>query len=279
MSTEIYYFTGTGNSLAVARDLAVKLNGTLVPVADIVDRDRIRTDAEVIGVVFPIYDFKPPRIIGQFVRKLEGLNSKYVVAVCTYGIAPGNALQVFGKDLESCGGRLAGGFAVRMPHNGIGAAAFSAGHHEQMYSGWKRQRDAICEYVRARKEGTIETKHLSPRFILSGSFLNAIPILLRLGVQVVGKGWDSMALAADEHCNGCGICKNVCPVDNIAIVDRKPVWSDHCQVCFACLHWCPKEAVQAGPITVGMTRYHHPGVTLADMVRGGAESSKEVFEK
>lgn len=268
MQTEIYYFSGTGNSLAVARDLAVKLNGALVPVADLMDRGRIRSDAEVIGIVFPIYDFKPPRIIGNFIGKMEGLDSRYIVAVCTYGISPGNALLDLGKEIESRGGKLSGGFAVRMPHNGIGAAALSAGHHEQMYSAWKRKRDAVCEYIRTRKEGIIETGRLGPGFFLSRSFLNAIPVLLRLGVQVVGKGWGSLALAADDHCTGCGICEKVCPVDNIAMVDGKPVWSDHCQVCFACLHWCPKEAVQAGPITVGMKRYHHPRVTLADMVRG-----------
>ena len=64
MSTEIYYFSGTVNSLVVARDPAEKINGRLIPVMAVTDQNRIQTDATVIGVVFPVYDFKPPRIIG-----------------------------------------------------------------------------------------------------------------------------------------------------------------------------------------------------------------------
>jgi flavodoxin len=50
MSAEMYYFSGTGNSLVVARDLAEKINGTLIPVTAVMDQDRIQTDATVIGV-------------------------------------------------------------------------------------------------------------------------------------------------------------------------------------------------------------------------------------
>lgn len=60
MNIEIYYFSGTGNSLAVARDLAAKLNARLIPITTVMDRESIETDAERIGIVFPLYDFKPP---------------------------------------------------------------------------------------------------------------------------------------------------------------------------------------------------------------------------
>jgi flavodoxin len=33
MSSEIYYFTGTGNSLAIARDIAGKTNGKLISIS------------------------------------------------------------------------------------------------------------------------------------------------------------------------------------------------------------------------------------------------------
>ncbi len=83
MSTEIYYFSGTGNSLAVARDIARKTNGKLIPIPSIMDKERIKTDADVIGIVFPVY-YEPyggvPLIVRRFVRKLEGIGSKYIFA-------------------------------------------------------------------------------------------------------------------------------------------------------------------------------------------------------
>lgn len=268
MSAEIYYFSGTGNSLVVARDLAEKINGTLIPVTTVIDQNRIQTDATVIGVVFPVYDFKPPRIMGQFIRKLDNTDTKYLFAVCTYGITPGKTMQHFEKELKACGGKLAGGFTVHMPHSGIGSETFSGTHYEQMFTSWKQQREVISDYIHARKQGTLETSNLVVSFILSGLFLKAIPILLPLFTQVLLKGWDSLSLIADGNCNGCGICQRICPVDNIAMIDNKPAWSNHCEGCFACLHWCPQEAIQAGRITINMKRYHHPEAKISDMIQG-----------
>jgi len=267
MITEIYYFSGTGNSLVIARDLAERLNGTLIPVTAVIDQNRIQTDATMIGVVFPVYDFKPPRIIGQFIRKLDNPRANYLFAVCTYGITPGKAMQHFEKELKACGGKLAGGFAVHMPHNGIGSAAFSGTQHEQMFNDWKQQREVISDYIHARKQGTLETGNLFVGFILSGFFIKAIPILLPFFTQVLLKGWDSLAFTADGKCNGCGICQRICPADNISMIDNKPAWSNHCEGCFACLQWCPQEAIQAGCITTNMKRYHHPEVKIADMIQ------------
>jgi len=33
----------------------------------------------------------------------------------------------------------------------------------------------------------------------------------------------------------------VCPVNNIEMVDKKPVWQNRCESCLACINWCPKE--------------------------------------
>ena len=71
---------------------------------------------------------------------------------------------------------------------------------------------------------------------------------------------------SDEKCNGCGICARVCPVGNIKMSDKKPVWQHHCENCIACYVWCPKEAI-TGEIVAYNELYHHPGVRLSDMLR------------
>ena len=63
MSTGIYYFSGTGNSLYVAKDIAAKTVGTLVPIASVVGSNVIKVDSEVIGIVFPVYYGELPVII------------------------------------------------------------------------------------------------------------------------------------------------------------------------------------------------------------------------
>lgn len=70
----------------------------------------------------------------------------------------------------------------------------------------------------------------------------------------------------DEKCDGCGICKAVCPSGNIDLPGERPVWLHHCEQCLACIQWCPQEAIQFGKKTPRYKRYHHPEVTLKDML-------------
>ena len=88
MSIEIYYFSGTGNSLFIARELANKLQGKLIPIASLIKQERINSESEIIGVVFPVYLAHLngiPLIVKDFIQKLAQLDSKYLFAVCTCG--------------------------------------------------------------------------------------------------------------------------------------------------------------------------------------------------
>jgi ferredoxin len=71
----------------------------------------------------------------------------------------------------------------------------------------------------------------------------------------------------DEKCNACGICKAVCPSGNIEWREEgRPVWLHNCEQCLACIQWCPQEAIQFGKKTPRYKRYHHPEVTLQEMI-------------
>ncbi len=53
-----------------------------------------------------------------------------------------------------------------------------------------------------------------------------------------------MAVKVDtKKCNGCGACKDICPVNAIKIEDKKAVISDDCVECGACVDQCPNEAI------------------------------------
>jgi ferredoxin len=71
---------------------------------------------------------------------------------------------------------------------------------------------------------------------------------------------------ADRNCNRCGTCLRVCPRENIRLVDADIAWNHDCEQCFACVHWCPRQALQIGATTQGKARYHHPEVSLDDML-------------
>jgi len=52
VSIKIYYFSGTGNSFAMARDIAKKVNAELISIPKVMNTDKIHIDAESIGIIF-----------------------------------------------------------------------------------------------------------------------------------------------------------------------------------------------------------------------------------
>lgn len=275
LKTEIYFFSGTGNSLVIAKDLAARLEGDLLPIIPYLNKTVINTDAKIIGVVFPIYDFKAPELVENFVRHLADIKSKYIFAVASYGFLPLKATRKLAKIVESCGGKLSGGFIVQMPHNGIGHEPSVVEEQKELFNNWSVKLEMIKQYVVDQNEGKLETKNFFRHFILSGLFLRTIRELLPVLRQVIFKGWNSLTFFADEKCNGCGTCNLVCPLNNITLTDGKPLWHDNCAACFACLQWCPKEAIQAGKLTVNKKRYHHPNVTLSDIIKQKTTTKNE----
>jgi flavodoxin/Pyruvate/2-oxoacid:ferredoxin oxidoreductase delta subunit len=281
MTTEIYYFSGTGNSLAVAREISEKTNGKLIPIPIVMDKKNITTDADVIGIIFPVYYtgiINIPLIVQRFVMKLENINKHYIFAVCTYGGGFGTTLKLLDKMIKSRGGRLSSGFGVQMPQN-----AFSKPfeNKEKLYENWKKKKlDTICECIKAKQEGQFDTDTFLTKpvvNILERLMKNSIlkPIFLKSMYNTAGfKNNSNLPIEeiihlmdnsynTDNNCTSCNTCVKVCPVHNIKLVDDKPVWQHHCETCLACIKWCPQNAIHGyGELPKS---YHHPDVVISDM--------------
>lgn len=266
MNIEIFYFSATGNSYKVASNIAKKLNAQLIPVIPHKDEESITSTAQLIGIVFPIYDFKAPELINNLVKKLKTPGSTYFSGVCTYRVMPLNTMKRLEKIFISQGKELSGGFTIKMPHNGLGYDKIPIDKQERMFKLSEERCETIVDYVKSRKRGRIETSSLLDRIVLLGLLTRLLPKILPMLKQALLKGWDSLGFYADENCNSCKVCEKICPMDNIKMVGEKPSWGDNCISCFACLHWCPQESIQIGNLTKKMERYHHPDVKLGDII-------------
>jgi flavodoxin len=170
MSMDIYYFSGTGDSLAVARDIAAKTGARLLSIPSVIDRESVTSEAEAVGMVFPVYHKGIPLILRRFVDRMEGLEAKYLFAIYTYGDTSGFAVRDLRRLIHSRGGQLATGFGVHMPYNYITPSPVVRGffspfklreipveEQQALFATAQEKTDGIAASVGAGESGTFET--------------------------------------------------------------------------------------------------------------------------
>ena len=122
MKTIIYYFTGTGNTLAAARALAEELGGDtkLIPLRRAMHYGGYTPESDAVGIAFPVHFLDMPAIVRQFVFNILFSGTPYIFGLATCGERPGGALFRLQELLEEKGYSLSAGFALVMPENFIG---------------------------------------------------------------------------------------------------------------------------------------------------------------
>ena len=71
--------------------------------------------------------------------------------------------------------------------------------------------------------------------------------------------------SVNNSCTGCGICKIVCPVRNIELENKKPVFSGNCEQCVACIQYCPTKALNYKNSTQKRRRYTNPEIDYKEL--------------
>lgn len=259
MKTIIYYFTATGNSLDIARDIADKVEDVeLVSIAQLQSDEKIIPKAEKIGIIFPVYDWSAPFFVRDFIKRLDLTKVKYIFSVTNCNYIPGMALDRINDELKQKGKILSAGFFIRMPGNYI--ALYGANSDKTQKKKLDKKAKKINKIAAIVNENQIYGIEKSKVFF-ARLFASSMEKQMNDFHQMDKNFW------TDEKCNGCGICKSLCAFENIEMIDKKPKWLHRCEQCFACIHLCPKEAIQYGNKTKSRKRYKNPCVTLQDIVK------------
>ncbi len=243
----IYYFSGTGNSAKVAKELGKNLNEEVISVSQHTKRLSLNKD-EMIGLVFPIHAWGPALPIVSFIMNLgpdfigEICNRKCPVwIVMTCGDETGNAPHIVDCLLQSKGLRAAGMWSVVMPNTYVLLPGFDVDSKDVENAKLSGLSDRI-QYISKK----ISDKNWE-RDLVYGSMPRlktrlVYPLFKRWGI--FPKKWN-----VSGNCTGCGLCSSICPENNIIISDGKPLWKNNCVSCLGCYHCCPAKAINYGKIT------------------------------
>lgn len=258
MSTIIYYFTGTGNSLNCARSIGNLLGDTTIVAMQAAGEETVFPEADSIGLVFPVYAFGLPGAVKRFMKRLSCKNKgKYIFAAATSGGRVAGALVLTRRMLRARGLRLSAGYSVVMPTNMILLYETSEEKKKILFDSMKKKVIEIASAVKSHEYHAVETGTMSDRILRTG-------ILYRSASPFVKK-MDHL-FKVDQGCIGCGLCSQVCPAHNIEIKNGMPVWKHQCEMCLSCLNLCPREAIQYGSMTEGKQRYKNPFVEVKDLM-------------
>ena len=251
----ILYFSGTGNSLAISRQLAERLGEQVMPLNLAVKHDL--SQEKQIGLVFPCYWFNAPRAVTELLPRLQLPKEAYVFIVIPCGAQAGNAIWTVRRMLAAKGVDVAYSHKIRVPDNS--AVGFGRNPNDQV---WKFDRYAgRLERIAADIAAGVHRRHYA-WWGLAGA-LCAIPAVQRRTLPML-----TPAVNVDK-CITCGICKDVCPQDNITFTDSKAHCGNDCTQCLACVHFCPQQAVELNrKPTLKDNQYHHPKVKVGDMQAG-----------
>ena len=262
----IFYFSGTGNSLFIAKSIAEQNNENLISIAaamkeDIEHYEYTLKHNEIIGIIYPVYAWAPPKQVVEFIQKLKLVNysnnNNYIFTVATCGANIGNTVKLIDKALQKKNIHLNSGFSVVMPNNYIIFGDVDTKEVENKKLSEARETIANINNIIKQRNDNVYQVTKGPLPSVMTSIVN--PLFSKNALN-------TKSFHVNENCNGCGLCAKVCNCGTIKL-QEKPIWSNSkCTQCLACIHLCPTSAIQYGKSTMKKGRYKHPNITVNDMI-------------
>jgi ferredoxin len=262
MRTTLFYYSGTGNSLWVARALATELGDVSLFSMSQMKQEQLHVQGESVGLVFPVHMWGVPAAVLTFLRRLVPDPDQYYFAVAVNAGQVSRTLMQLQEAMASKGMSLGAGFEVVLPSNYLPWGG--PGPADEMNRRFLQAVEKVRRVARYIQQQIIQPVERGPWW----QRLLFTPIY-KLSFSQVSKMDEDFWV--DEKCNSCGICAQVCPAHNIQLPEGRPTWSHHCEQCLACIQWCPQASIQYGKKTSSYQRYHHPEITLKDIIAANQE--------
>ncbi|MDO5130651.1 MAG: EFR1 family ferrodoxin [Prevotellaceae bacterium] len=261
----VLFFTGTGNCLYVARELASK-EGEILSIPQLMRKKQFEIEADEIGLVYPVYGHMPPNMVREFIKKAR-LKAEYKFAVLTYGMRKCNSVEIWDEVSRKAGNAFDYISTLIMVDNWLP----NFDMNEQMkidkhipenlaritadLDSRRRWHEPVTQEEREQHEGFMRLRGLDPEV---GYLMKA-----------------ERYFTVTDACIDCGICTYVCPRGNYDQTSQGVKMQGDCEFCFACIQNCPQRAIQFKKIEDGSwpdgteknpnARYRNENVSLMDL--------------
>ncbi len=252
-----FYFSGTGNTRFITEYLLKKLrpvyDATLFDITTKADFEGAIRGSDTLLFAFPIYGSAPPIPMRNFVHGYgQLLQDKKIILVETQYFFSGDGAASLGRTIKKYGGRIIAAEMFDMPNNLADVKIFPIKNGSEISSKLaraKRRADKFAEKIlenRAHCRGFSRISH-------------GIGYYSQRKFWWKGEAEKRAKLRIDPAaCVGCGLCVKSCPVENLALPDKKASPKGHCVLCYRCVNLCPKKAITLFGKSPPKTQYMGP---------------------
>ena len=248
----IFCYSGTGNCLDLARNIARGLGGAdIVMIRAVPTVTDVRT-AKRVGFVFPCYGGGAPEDVLKHATMIRVSPTAYTFGVCMCAAYMGTGLYRLNQIVPLKYWRA-------VTHHCSCVWLFPHRLMLPMLSVEKaqaRSEKLAAEIARDVLAG--KTTRRPSRRILNAAENRLWPTIAGTRIR---------AFKVNDACIACGQCIRLCPRQNIRIENGRAVIGGNCAQCLGCLQYCPKNAISIGKITDKREHYHNPNVKATDLMK------------
>lgn len=248
----VFYFTATGNSLYVAK----KLDNKPLSIPQILKNDNLNFTDKSIGIVFPIYAGRAPKIVIDFLKK-STIKTDYLYFIGTYGNSDSAICETLPRECRKLNLKADYINTVSMVDNYL--PAFNMELEQKSEKNIDTKINEIIADISANKKFIPKVTPQGQKLAKTVWAMEKLRLMINDGSQLKMKA---------EKCIGCGICKQVCPINNIIIGNGIAVRKNaKCEYCLACAHHCPQKAItiKRGEKNPN-ARYRNENISLQEII-------------
>lgn len=239
MNVLFCYFSGTGNTLKIAREYEKSLVDSGCSV-ELCNMEKTKTlpdgDYDFFGFFYPVWAFNPPKTVYDFVKAIKKRETRVKAFIAKSSGEPVRLIDASSaklkKMLNKKGFDVFCEYGYVMPYNIIFRHSDAAA-----YRMWNAAQKIIPLDCRDILGGV--ARH--PKRVPFGRMITAVMRIQQWGGRFNGKRYKTT-----EDCIMCGKCMDNCPVGNISVKDGKIEFGKNCLMCMRCSFYCPKNAIKIG---------------------------------
>lgn len=248
----VFFFTGTGNSLYVAK----KIEASPIGIPQVINDGNLDFSADSIGIVAPVYGHEVPPMVRDFIKKAT-FHTDYFYIILTYGNRHASAAELTKELCDECGIDVKYINLIQTVDNWL--PSFDMDEQKKIDKHEDESLASVLKDLKARR-------HWLPS-VTDGDRAAHREYLSRIA-KMPSDIFQNFIKITDS-CVGCGVCERVCPTGSISITDGKAVYtSGKCQTCLACVHACPQKAIGlAVPEKNPKARYRNKHISLNEIIK------------